>query len=67
MYIQVAHDYDFLKDALKHTILVDDFTGRLWKIYQTIMDEGGPNQVKTVQIVCPNYKFAVGKFGHDEV
>jgi len=42
---KVAHDYEFLRDCLKHTIQVDDFTGRLWKIYQTIMDEGGPTQV----------------------
>ena len=43
---KVAHDYTFLKDALKHTVEVDEFTGRLWKIYQTICDEGGPSQVK---------------------
>ena len=42
---QVAHDYNFLRDALKHTVEVDEFTGRLWKIYQTICDEGGPSQV----------------------
>jgi len=42
---KVAHDYEFLRDCLKNTIQVDDFTGRLWKIYQTIMDEGGPSQV----------------------
>ena len=43
---QVAHDYNFLRESLKNTIKVDDFTGRLWKIYQTIMDEGGPTQVR---------------------
>jgi len=42
---KVAHDYNFLRDALKHTVEVDEFTGRLWKIYQTICDEGGPSQV----------------------
>lgn len=45
--LQVAHDYDFLKEALKNTIKVDEFTGRLWNIYETICQEGGPSQVKT--------------------
>jgi len=42
---KVAHDYDFLKEALKNTIKVDEFTGRLWNIYETICQEGGPSQV----------------------
>jgi len=54
---KVAHDYDFLKDALKHTILVDEFTGRLWKIYQTIMEEGSPNQEVTVGLFRSDYFF----------
>ena len=47
---KVAHDYNFLKESLKLTIEVDDFTGKLWQIYQTIMDEGGPTQVSAA--VC---------------
>jgi len=42
---KVAHDYDFLKESLKHTIKVDQFTGKLWSIYETIMSEGGPSQL----------------------
>jgi len=42
---KVAHDYDFLRESLKHTIKVDDFTGRLWNIYDKIMSEGGPTQL----------------------
>jgi len=54
---KVSHDYDFLKESLKHTIQVDDFTGRLWKIYQTIMDEGGPNQDTEVGLFRSDYFF----------
>jgi len=54
---KVAHDYEFLRDCLKHTIQVDDFTGRLWKIYQTIMDEGGPTQATEVGLFRSDYFF----------
>merc|ERR1712012_1436481 len=40
----VAHNDDFLREALKHTIKVDEFTGKLWEIYETIKSEGGPVQ-----------------------
>ena len=48
---KVAHDYNFLRDSLKHTVEVDAFTGRLWKIYQTICDEGGPTQVRLKLVI----------------
>jgi len=54
---KVAHDYDFLRECLKNTIQVDDFTGRLWKIYQTIIDEGGPTQAKEVGLFRSDYFF----------
>ena len=62
----MAHNDDFLREALKHTIKVpnylcqhigdilrrvihilqvDEFTGKLWEIYETIKSEGGPVQV----------------------
>merc|ERR1719187_1033994 len=41
----VAHNDDFLREALKHTIKVDEFTGKLWEIYETIKSEGGPVQL----------------------
>ncbi|KAB7498767.1 Glutathione synthetase [Armadillidium nasatum] len=37
---KIAHDYDFLHSCLKNTIQVDDFTARLWKIYETVRKEG---------------------------
>lgn len=37
---KVSHDYDFLKESLKHTIQVDDFTGRLWKILKQSWTKG---------------------------
>ena len=42
---KVAYDYDFLEQTLKDTIKVDDFTGRLYQVHQTIIDEGGSAQV----------------------
>ncbi|XP_021962625.1 glutathione synthetase isoform X1 [Folsomia candida] len=37
---KVAHDYDFLKNSLETTIKVDEFTGRLFNIYETVRAEG---------------------------
>ena len=37
---KVAHDREFLTATLAQTIKVDDFTGRLFKIYETVWDEG---------------------------
>ncbi|XP_055607671.1 glutathione synthetase-like isoform X1 [Uranotaenia lowii] len=36
----VAHDSEFLRDTLKNTIKVDTFTGSLFEIYETVMNEG---------------------------
>jgi len=57
---KVAHDYDFLKEALKHTVKVDEFTGRLWKIYETIMSEGGPSQDVDVGLFRSDYFYCCG-------
>ena len=37
---KVAHDYEFLKETLKETIKVDDFTRRLFEIYEQMRKEG---------------------------
>ena len=63
----MAHDYNFLKEALKNTIKVDDFTGRLWNVYETICKEGGPSQVRRHSIFCCFTDFVAGKFGDDEI
>ena len=66
--LQVAHDYDFMREALKNTIQVDDFTGKLWNIYETIQQEGGPSQVRKRRHLCPSFtSFVAGKSGNDEV
>ncbi|XP_012266341.2 glutathione synthetase-like [Athalia rosae] len=36
----VAHDHEFLTATLKSTIEVDDFTAKLFEIYQTVLREG---------------------------
>ncbi|XP_022904635.1 glutathione synthetase-like isoform X2 [Onthophagus taurus] len=36
----VAHNRIFLTEVLKETIQVDEFTGNLFKIYETVQDEG---------------------------
>ncbi|XP_059485491.1 glutathione synthetase-like isoform X2 [Neocloeon triangulifer] len=37
---KVAHDYDFLSSSLKSTITVDQFTKKLFEIYETVRSEG---------------------------
>ncbi|KAI4466782.1 glutathione synthetase [Holotrichia oblita] len=37
---RVAHNREFLTKSLKETIQVDEFTGNLFKIYETVQDEG---------------------------
>lgn len=37
---RVAHNRKFLTETLKETINVDDFTGNLFKIYETVQNEG---------------------------
>uniref|UniRef100_V5G3N6 Glutathione synthetase n=1 Tax=Anoplophora glabripennis TaxID=217634 RepID=V5G3N6_ANOGL len=37
---RVAHNREFLTTTLKETIQVDEFTGNLFKIYETVQDEG---------------------------
>lgn len=36
----VAHDTEFLRETLASTIVVDDFTASLFKIYETVLAEG---------------------------
>jgi len=59
---KVAHDYDFLKEALKNTIKVDEFTGRLWNIYETICQEGGPSQGVEVGLFRSDYFFCCANY-----
>ncbi|CAF0925902.1 unnamed protein product [Brachionus calyciflorus] len=40
MIFQISQDYNFLKEALKTVIQVDDFTKRLWNIYDQVHTEG---------------------------
>lgn len=37
---RVAHNEEFLKETLKDTIQVDEFTGNLYKIWETVLNEG---------------------------
>uniref|UniRef100_A0A1B6KYF4 Glutathione synthetase n=2 Tax=Graphocephala atropunctata TaxID=36148 RepID=A0A1B6KYF4_9HEMI len=37
---KVAHDHEFLEESLRNTIKVDEFTGRLYKLYETVRKEG---------------------------
>ncbi|KAK9505189.1 hypothetical protein O3M35_009296 [Rhynocoris fuscipes] len=37
---KVAHDHEFLTSALKKTVEVDDFTRKLFEIYETVYKEG---------------------------
>lgn len=37
---RVAHDHQFLEQALQNVIKVDDFTRQLWEIYISVREEG---------------------------
>lgn len=37
---RVAHNEAFLRETLAGTIQVDEFTGNLYKIWETVLDEG---------------------------
>lgn len=37
---KVAYDKEFLTRCLKNTVLVDEFTAKLWQIYETVQKEG---------------------------
>lgn len=54
LFHRVAHCRDFLKKCLKETIQTDEFTGNLFKIYETVQDEG----VNQVLIYPVNYFLA---------
>merc|ERR1712066_320235 len=59
---KVAHDYDFLSESLKNTIKVDEFTGRLWNIYDAICKEGGPSQGVEVGLFRSDYFFCCANY-----
>lgn len=42
---RVAHDYDFLKDTLRETVKVDDFTRNLFNIYEIVHKAGAVQKV----------------------
>merc|ERR1712029_789465 len=54
---KVAHDNDFLEATLSKTIEVDEFTGRLFKIHQQILSEGGSAQACSLGLFRSDYFF----------
>ena len=44
----MAHDDEFLREALKNTIIVDEFTRKLHDIYDEVQRSGGPVQVGNI-------------------
>lgn len=46
---RVAHNEEFLRETLKGTIQVDEFTGNLYKIWETVLNEG-ITQVSTLSL-----------------
>ena len=45
---KVAHDKKFLTETLKHTIKVDEFTRKLFEIYETVQNEGVSQVTKAI-------------------
>ena len=54
---RVAHDHDFLAETLKKTIEVDDFTNRLYQIYETVRQEGFRQVRQAVVLVRSSTRF----------
>ena len=49
----MAHDYNFLKESLKYTIQVDEFTRNLFEIYETVRAEGSPQVIFSLDFFAP--------------
>jgi len=64
---RVAHDNDFLKETLAKTITVDQFTGKLYEIHQTIIDEGGSAQSTALGLFRSDYFFCCDSQGIKQV
>ena len=55
---KVAHDRKFLTETLKSTIQVDEFTRKLFEIYETVQNEGVA-QVRILSIIItPSFPLA---------
>ncbi|PNF30929.1 Glutathione synthetase [Cryptotermes secundus] len=52
---KVAHDYGFLSSSLKSTVEVDEFTSRLFKIYETVHNEGTAQQMLSLGLFRSDY------------
>ncbi|CAG9762266.1 unnamed protein product [Ceutorhynchus assimilis] len=57
---RVAHNKAFLQETLKDTIQVDEFTGNLYKIWETVLDEG-INQELSLGLVRSDYMLHNGQ------
>ncbi|CAH1782414.1 unnamed protein product [Owenia fusiformis] len=55
LYHKVAHDYNFLRDALKSVLAVDSFTKGLWNIYETVRNEGIAQCIYCIAILGNNF------------
>lgn len=49
---QVAHDREFLTSILKNTVAVDEFTARLFRIYETVQDQGAVQKLSFGIVRC---------------
>ncbi|XP_049833687.1 glutathione synthetase-like isoform X2 [Schistocerca gregaria] len=52
---KVAHDHEFLTSSLKSTIEVDEFTGNMFKIYETVYNEGFAQQEVSLGLLRSDY------------
>ncbi|CAH1108389.1 unnamed protein product [Psylliodes chrysocephalus] len=49
---KVAYDKEFLTRCLKNTVLVDEFTAKLWQIYETVQKEGETQPISLGLVRC---------------
>ncbi|XP_023333170.1 glutathione synthetase isoform X2 [Eurytemora carolleeae] len=64
---KVAHDDDFLRESLKNTIQVDDFTGRLFQLYDKVQKHGGSAQVIEAGLFRSDYFYCQANKGLKQV
>lgn len=54
---KVAHNWDFLRNCLQETILVDDFTAHLFRIFEQVTCEGVVQVCRIVSKFCLCFTF----------
>jgi|688.fasta_scaffold487223_1 hypothetical protein len=59
--VELSHDDEFLRETFKNTVKADEYTKKMFNIYDAVMKNGGPAQVifgkKLLIIFINNYRY----------